>query len=95
MNKSLKVVVVTGASQDIGDPTTAQRVISEGALAALTKGGLDAATKSLAIEYAKKGIHHWRDPARRRRAKCRPLRCTFQRFSLTMPNGVPCPKSTG
>ena len=93
------------------------------ALAALTKGGLNAATKSLAIEYASKGIrvnavapgaiktpmhepghvrlpgqiasgradgrgarchrcgavprrrrlHHWRDPARRRRTECRTL----------------------
>lgn len=95
-------------------------------LAAMTKGGLNAATKSLAIEYAKKGIrvnavapgniktpmhapenhealsafqpigrmgdkryrqrhpvsrlctvHHRRDSARRRWAKCRPLRCAI------------------
>lgn len=38
--------------------STADNAISGGysVLAALTKGGLNAATKSLAIEYAKKGI---------------------------------------
>src|SRR5262245_50000876 len=62
MSSERKVVVITGASQGIGaalvrgylDRQPVKGVPS--ALTALTKGGLDAVTRSLAIEYADKGI---------------------------------------
>jgi NAD(P)-dependent dehydrogenase (short-subunit alcohol dehydrogenase family) len=50
---------------DIAEPETAQRVVEQAldrfgridtALASLTKGGLDAVTRSLAIEYAAPGL---------------------------------------
>jgi NAD(P)-dependent dehydrogenase (short-subunit alcohol dehydrogenase family) len=71
MNTSRKVVVVTGASRGIGAAivrafreldyavvATSRSIEPSGdsVLSALTKGGLNAATKSLAIEYARKGI---------------------------------------
>jgi NAD(P)-dependent dehydrogenase (short-subunit alcohol dehydrogenase family) len=71
MNTSRKVVVVTGASRGIGAAivrafreldyavvATSRSIEPSGdsVLSALTKGGLNAATRSLAIEYARKGI---------------------------------------
>jgi NAD(P)-dependent dehydrogenase (short-subunit alcohol dehydrogenase family) len=48
----LDVLAVAG---DIADPRTAERVVPA-AMAALTKGGLDAVIRALAIEYAGRGI---------------------------------------
>ncbi|MGY8663347.1 SDR family oxidoreductase [Bradyrhizobium sp. UFLA05-109] len=67
MGTERKVAIITGASQGIGEALVRayrertsldEHAVSSvpSALAALTKGGLNAATKSLAIEYASKGI---------------------------------------
>src|SRR5256885_2382718 len=63
MSNDRKVAVITGASQGCGHiVNTTTTLVNQpvkgvpSALASLTKGGLDAVTKSLAIEYADKGI---------------------------------------
>jgi NAD(P)-dependent dehydrogenase (short-subunit alcohol dehydrogenase family) len=56
MSVHQKVAVVTGASRGIGAGLVKPLLAVPSALAALSKGGLNAAIRSLAIEYAGKGI---------------------------------------
>ena len=54
------------------------------ALASLTKGGLNAVTKELAIEYAKHGIRVQRRRSRRHSHS----RCTIRRHTMHWPRGI-------